>query len=389
MIVAAYGRVSTDSSDQENSFNNQETYFKREITAKGYEFGGFYGDLGLTGTRLNKRPEFERLLYDCGIDLVPVYDPITGKKSKKVVYPMPSNRPSKINEIWLKNTSRFARNTLSYEVIKALREKGVYVYFIEQNIHTKDTSKDFILQLFQNFDTQDSRDKSSKTKWGHQEAARQNIIFSKRNIFGYEYNPIEKTLRVTEKTKHEADIILLIHTLYDQDYGFRRIGKILKDKGLKTREGKDFCKNTIRNILTNAKYAGFNNRNRWDNGQVFNKHYPKPLDDVELKSTDKIDVIVPPELFFRNQNKLKTKINHQNQKGIYKGISEYSNLIFCGKCGHVYHSNRDNNGKYIFYNCSFKKLHGKTACDNVNIAKSKLDNLIEPLIGKSFPESVI
>ena len=77
--VCAYTRVSTDSKDQENSFENQKISFERTLSNKdGYELINIYADKGLTGTQLHNRPEFKKMILDAGLDVVE-----TKGKSKK------------------------------------------------------------------------------------------------------------------------------------------------------------------------------------------------------------------------------------------------------------------------------------------------------------------
>lgn len=64
--VAAYCRVSTDSTDRANSFENQKSFFEREINKNpDYELYQVYADKGITGTKL-QRPEFNHMLEDAG-----------------------------------------------------------------------------------------------------------------------------------------------------------------------------------------------------------------------------------------------------------------------------------------------------------------------------------
>lgn len=64
--VAAYARVSSDSADQLNSFATQVEYYTSIIQAADeWEFAGLYADEGITGTRADKREDFQRLLQDC------------------------------------------------------------------------------------------------------------------------------------------------------------------------------------------------------------------------------------------------------------------------------------------------------------------------------------
>ena len=97
-IDVFYARVSTLKEEQDSSIENQERYFKD----KGINIG--YVDRG-SGTSIEKRPEFQELLKDCGLDIKSVKG---ATKNKLVV--VESNRESKIRYIYTKSISRFARN---------------------------------------------------------------------------------------------------------------------------------------------------------------------------------------------------------------------------------------------------------------------------------------
>ena len=64
--VAAYCRVSSDSSDQLHSYATQIKAYTEQIGAHAdWELVDVYADEGLTGTRMDKREDFQRLLADC------------------------------------------------------------------------------------------------------------------------------------------------------------------------------------------------------------------------------------------------------------------------------------------------------------------------------------
>lgn len=85
--VAAYCRVSTDQEEQLNSYENQIRYYKSMLSDHPeYELVDIYADEGISGTNTKKRAEFNRMIQDC--------------------------RNHKIDRIFTKSISRFARNTL-------------------------------------------------------------------------------------------------------------------------------------------------------------------------------------------------------------------------------------------------------------------------------------
>lgn len=107
--VAAYCRVSSDSADQLNSLMAQMQYYENCLAGSETEMlVSVYADEGVTGTRMDKREDFQRLLKDC--------------------------RRGKIDRIIAKSISRFARNTKEcLTVIRELKSLGITVLFEKEN----------------------------------------------------------------------------------------------------------------------------------------------------------------------------------------------------------------------------------------------------------------
>ena len=122
--VAAYCRVSSDSSDQLHSYAAQIRKYTAEIgNHEGWELVDIYADEGLTGTRMDKREDFNRMLSDC--------------------------RKGRIDKILVKSVSRFARNTK--DCLAALRELlslGVSVYFEKENIHSETLTTELMVSVY-------------------------------------------------------------------------------------------------------------------------------------------------------------------------------------------------------------------------------------------------
>lgn len=61
--VAAYCRVSTDSEEQLVSYANQKKVYTEMIASrKDWCFAGLFADEGKSGTRADKRPEFNKMI---------------------------------------------------------------------------------------------------------------------------------------------------------------------------------------------------------------------------------------------------------------------------------------------------------------------------------------
>ena len=110
--VAAYVRVSSSSEDQLNSYAFQiMRYQEIEKEHDDWRLVDIYADEGITGTRLDKREEFNRLLQDC--------------------------RQGKIDLIITKSVARFARNMADCLVtLRELKALGITVIFEADHINT-------------------------------------------------------------------------------------------------------------------------------------------------------------------------------------------------------------------------------------------------------------
>ena len=141
--VAAYARVSSDSTDQLNSFMAQVRYYTTYITSREeWTFVDLYADEGITGTSAEKRTEFQRLIADCKRGL--------------------------IDKVLCKSISRFARNTTDcLETIRLLKGLGVGVCFEEQNIDTAQMSGELLTAIFAAISQKESESISGNMRWSY------------------------------------------------------------------------------------------------------------------------------------------------------------------------------------------------------------------------------
>ena len=142
--VAAYIRVSSDSSDQENSYETQDKYFSG-LLSKNPEWtsAGVYSDYGISGTDKQHRTGYKRLLRHC--------------------------REGKIDRIVCKSISRFARNTSDFmTALGILHEHQVTILFEKEGLDTADPTNDFILTTLAAIAQEESRSISSNIRWGNQ-----------------------------------------------------------------------------------------------------------------------------------------------------------------------------------------------------------------------------
>lgn len=363
----AYCRVSTSKEDQLNSFENQQNFF-RQLSE--YPISKIYADEGLSGTSFRKRPQFNTMLMDAGIDVDCI--------NNTYVYTANINRKPKFDYIVVTNTSRFARNTSISSIIQELNKKHVFILFYDLHKSTENSEDMLLLNMLFSMDEQVSRDMSSKVINGNiRSANRTDIIHTNSRLYGYKLHKEENRLEIIE---HEAEVIRLIYKLYLDGLGQKMICNELTRLGYTTRQGKQFETSTINNILKNRKYTGVSDRLKYIAPRVFSGSKLRRNDEsnVIYRPTDKIPQIVSTEDFNKVQEIRATKV--VNNKGRNQSKDILGKKIICQKCGGYYTKNVDR-GR-IFYNCSTKKRYGVSKCNAKNVSYKKIMELItDSLVG--------
>ena len=141
---AAYCRVSSDSEDQLNSFMAQTRYYSQLFEdSEAEELIDIYADEGITGTREDKRGEFQRMMKDC--------------------------RKGKIDRIYTKSISRFARNTKDcLKNVRDLKSLGITIFFEKENIDTAKMTDEMMITIMGGLAQEESTSISKNIKWSIQ-----------------------------------------------------------------------------------------------------------------------------------------------------------------------------------------------------------------------------
>lgn len=182
--VAAYTRVSSNSEDQKHSFAAQNAYFSKLITDNpDWELADIYADQGITGTSIDKRDDFLRMMEDC--------------------------RKGRIDRILVKSSSRFARNAKeSLEAVRELAALGVSVYFEEQNIDTAQVSGEVLIAMFAALAQRESEAISERMRWSYQFRIRQGRFSTCKAPFGYHPCKGRNSSRPEKEEKSSGSCIL-------------------------------------------------------------------------------------------------------------------------------------------------------------------------------------
>lgn len=374
-INVYYGRVSTKKHEQDSSVINQEMYFKERGIEKGYVDRG-------SGTSIDKRPQFQEMLKDCGLKVQKIK---SGSSYKSVV--VESNNLSKIDYIYVKSISRFARSVKdALEICELLKKKEVYVIFEDINKSTEDESFFVTMGVMAIMAENESREKSRSIKIGSNMTAKQGVVRS-CCAYGYKYNKEDNTLTAIDE---EAEVVRKIFELKVGGYGGRRIANELNKLGYKPRKGEEWKAHVINRMVKNPIYFGATARNRYETNTLFgnNNHKLKSEEEWILTFNGKIDPIIDREVYNKAQEVRKKYTTEDKASGKWVGRSELAGKIICEKCHQAYTRNKDTKireyGTYerVFYNCSTKKRFGKSKCDARNVSSEEIENLLNIYVGK-------
>lgn len=366
--VGAYCRVSTDSDEQELSYETQCEYYENYIGShENWELVAIYSDEGITGTSTNKRSDFMRMIDDA--------------------------RAGKLDMIITKSITRFARNTVdSLMYLRILKEYNVDVYFEVENVHSLEANE-MLLTILSSVAQQSSEDKSESIKWGYQRQFEKGKVYA-ANMYGYRSN--RGTLDIIEE---EAEVVREIFSKYLSGMSESKIARYLTENKVPKKNGSTkWDSGTIGRMLQNEKYSGdallkktfsidFLHKKRYKNeGQkkmyfVENSHPAIVTKEVfkaaqaertkrNMKSNDEKEVV---------------ESHHQNR---YSSKNPLSNKIICSECGALYRRavwTKRNKEKEPVWRCSNRLKNGKVICPNSVTLKEKplLDALTSLINGKT------
>lgn len=336
---AAYCRVSSDSEDQLNSFMAQTRYYSQVFEdSETEELIDIYADEGITGTREDKRDEFQRMLKDC--------------------------RKGKIDRIYTKSISRFARNTRDcLKNVRELKSLSITIYFEKENIDTANMTDEMMITIMGGLAQEESTSISQNLRWGIKKRMENGTIKMCTSVFGYELVNGELILN-----PDEAEIVRQIFDWYLSGRGTAQIAKMLNAKNI-VRKGKSchWTPGTVKLMLTNEKYIG---------DQLFQKKYTTdtlPFRQVVNKGerdqyyySDRHEPIISKDDFDKVQ-----KILAEHKKSS-KGVQQshiFAKKIYCRECGSTFKFKCRNNKNY--WVC---RLHDSESdkCSNKQILEWKV-----------------
>ncbi len=228
--ACAYCRVSTDDPNQTSSYELQKNYYEDMINQKdNWELVDIYADEGISGTSLNHRDSFVRMIEDC--------------------------KEGKIDLIVTKSVSRFARNIL--DCIGYVRElKGlnppVGVFFETENIYTLDNKSEMALSFIATLAQEESHSKSEIMNASIEMRFKKGIFLTPV-LLGYDHDE-DGNLVIND---NEAATVRIIFFSYLYGYSSSQIADALTELGRPTKKGNTYWSSgSVYQVLTNERYCG-------------------------------------------------------------------------------------------------------------------------------------
>ncbi len=354
--VAAYCRVSTNDADQLSSYDSQIKHYSNLINEKKeWHYVGIYADAAITGTQVTKRVDFQRLINDAVND--------------------------EIDMIITKSISRFARNTYdTLKYVRMLKEKGVAVFFEDENINTSTMDGELLLTILSSVAQQEVENISDNVKKGLKMKMKRGELVGFQGCLGYDYDKESKLLHIN---KEEAKIVEFIFERYVDGAGATIIEKELNKRGLKTKLGNNWAHGGVLRIIKNEKYVGdllmgktftldpISKRrlsNKGEEDKYYIKDHHEPI--IDRGMYEKAHEILSKRSFAR----LPKGSNVTREK--YSRKYAFSSMLECGFCTSSFSRRSWHGGnkyKKIIWQCVTNSKKGKEFCEH----------------SKGIPESVI
>ena len=227
--IVFYGRVSTEHEAQLSALENQMQWYDDQLRYHpNWMLVERYIDEGITGTQAKKRPAFLRMLEDA--------------------------RAGKFDLIVTREVCRFARNTVDTLVTtRELKNIGVEVYFVEDNIWTMDGDGELRLTIMATLAQEESRKVSERVKAGQHVSREKGTLYGSGNILGYDR--VGDTYDINED---QAETVRMIFDMYlNEGLGTGKIARRLTELGRLNASGLNkWSHGVISRILNNQTYMG-------------------------------------------------------------------------------------------------------------------------------------
>ena len=360
--VAVYARVSTKSTEQVSSIENQTRYYTEKVEkTPNWEMLEIYSDDGHTGTDAN-RENFQRLLSDV----------MSGK----------------INCVVVKDLSRFARNysDAGSLIDNLFVQMGVRFISLAENVDSylnPDSVSSIIVPITNVMNDQYCYQTSKKIRQVFDYKRRNGQYIGAFAPYGYVKHPKDKHRLIIDPDA--AEIVKLIFSLFLKGTSKRAIALYLNEHGVPSPSAYKLQKGIpvstrgyddpmwgarmIHSILTNPTYTGdlAQGRSRVKSYKVHEVESVPREEWVEVAGTH--ESIIDYETFDKVQALLQ-RDTRTSPKG--REVHLFSGFLKCADCGRAITRSVGNNNN-VYYACSTYKNRSRTACTMHSIKHNRLE----------------
>ena len=318
--VAVYCRVSTDSEEQETSYEAQVSHYTEYIKSKPeWQMVEVYADDGISGTNTAKRDEFNRMIADC--------------------------EAGKIDMVITKSISRFSRNTLDcLKYTRKLKALNIAVFFEKENINTLDSKGEVLLTIMASLEQQESESLSANVRMGIQFRNQQGKVQINHNWFLGYTKDADGNLVIDPE---QAEIVRRIYREYLEGASFLQIKRSLEADGIPNGAGHlKWHESNIHQILTNEKYIG---------DALLQKTYTVSILDKKRAANNgempkyyvegSHEAIIDRDVFMKVKAEIarRANLNPDGKRRVYSSKYALSGMVFCRHCGDIYRRVKWNN----------------------------------------------
>lgn len=227
--VGIYCRVSNPSGAQLDSVSQQVSFLTELVASRrDWMLRDTYLDFQ-SGSHSKNRKAYLRMLQDC--------------------------RNGKLDMIITRTMTRFGRDSVEIlEQLRALKDCGVEVRFVDEELNSNDPEQEWIISLIAALAQADNDSRRENIIWGIQRKLedKTSSIYS-RPCYGYEKNSYGELLINEDQAKN----VELIFDLYLSGNSVLGIIKELEKRNVPSpTNNKSWCKRSIDTMLSNEKYCG-------------------------------------------------------------------------------------------------------------------------------------
>jgi site-specific DNA recombinase len=360
MKCAIYARVSTD--QQGDSLDNQLSQCSEYISRLGELYDPtepfIYRDEAVSGyyTSVFDRSEMKQAIHDA--------------------------RDQKFKLLVFKEVSRVGRDKQENPAIIGMFEQyGVRVIAINDNYDS--LNKDNItFDILSVLSEQESKKISSRVSSARKQKARRGEWGGEPPI-GYQINRETKKLQVDPESK---DVPILVFDLYvHKGLGTFKVAEHLNRKGIRTRNGNHWSRETVGKLLRNQAYIGNvvygTRRNQLkreydDSGKMSKKKVQIRMDKSEWQIVEHAhEAVVDKDIFDTAQKILLSKSHSRAPRRAYHPLT---GILYCGKClqGMVCQKRSYQGKTYRYYMCKTYHKFGRDLCSQANMNADELEAVI-------------